>query len=147
MRRLVPFIETEDILPNEQHGFRPYRSCFSACRVLLNEIDSVNSKPGAALSAVFVDFKAAFDTGSRELAILLLAQAGLASKMLRIIATMLRPNRMKIDDGVTIGGEIEQTTGFAQGDNLSPLLFTVLIADLPHRIMSAEQDCEDTALR
>ena len=40
-----------------------------------------------------------------------------------------------VDDGVGLrDGLTHQTNGSTQGDNLSPLLFTVLVADLPARI-------------
>ena len=49
---------------------------------------------------------------------------------------MLQPNTIKVDDGVSACEEIVQTTGFGQGDNISPLLFTILVSDLSHRISS-----------
>ena len=87
-----------------------------------------------ALYAVFVDYKAAFDTGSRIISLEKLATSGVPQNMLRLISDILQANTISIDDGVTVRSGIEQTTGFAQGDNLSPLLLSVLISDLPSRI-------------
>ena len=135
VRRLMPFIEARECLPNEQHGFRPFRSTISACRILIDAIQSTLKTAGSALYAVFVDFRAAFDTGSRELVITRLALAGVPERLLALITAILGENLIKIDDGVAIGSGIPQTSGFAQGDNLSPLLFSMLVADLPSRIM------------
>ena len=92
-RRLVPVVELRDILPEEQQGFRPWRSCSSACRLLLDEIKTCATKSGSALFAVFVDLKAAFDSGSREL-------ARVPMRMLRVITWI--PSTIKIDDEVTL---------------------------------------------
>lgn len=47
------------------------------------------------------------------------------------VAAILQPNRVFIDDGVAEIEPFEQTTGLAQGDSLSPLLFALLLRDLP----------------
>jgi len=134
VQRLVPFVEACGILPEEQHGFRPSHSTISACRILLDEINVALSNPEGRLFAVFVDFKSAFDSGSRDLTVYKLAQAGVPPRMLALITAFLGENSILIDDGVTVNSQIIQTTGFAQGDNLSPLLFSILIADLPQRV-------------
>ena len=123
VRRLTPFLEFRDCLPNEQHGFRPYRSTTPACRVLLDGVLAAKKKNGPPLFAVFVDFRAAFDTGSRTLVLLRLAQAGVSPRLLSPIIAILGENSIRIDDGIALGEGIPQTSGYAQGDNLSPLLF------------------------
>jgi len=47
---------------------------------------------------------------------------------------IFRIDQVYLDDGVCILEPFEQTTGVAQGDNLSPLLFSVLLSDLPETI-------------
>ena len=63
-----------------------------------------------------------------------LARLGIPPKFLGLLRTILQNNRVSIDDGVAILESVTQTTGFAQGDNLSPILFSVLVGDLPDRI-------------
>jgi hypothetical protein len=48
-----------------------------------------------------------------------------------LLAAILQENKVTIEDGVTELPPFAQTTGLAQGDNLSPLLFSVLLKDLP----------------
>ncbi|XP_018493745.1 uncharacterized protein LOC108863712 [Galendromus occidentalis] len=60
--------------------------------------------------------------------------AGVPFNMLELIRDILRGNPVAIDDVVCLRGGVIQPNGFAQGDNLSPLLFSVLIAHLPSRI-------------
>jgi len=133
-RCLEPFIEAAHSLPDEQHGFRRSRSTMSACRRLLDEIDRVLRRPRGALFAVFVDFQAAFDTAPRDRALQKLAAVGTPGNILGLLANILEPNVMILDDGITEHDELEQTTGFPQGDTLSPLLFSIVVSDLPQRV-------------
>ena len=63
-----------------------------------------------------------------------LAELGVPSKLLGLLKDILQKNLITIDNGVAERNTVEQTTGFAQGDNLSPQLFSLLINDLPSRI-------------
>jgi len=68
-----------------------------------------------------------------------LCEVAVPPRLLGLIGAILQESFIRIDDGVCVGEEIGQTTGFAQGDNLSPLLFSLLLADLPERITSGHQ--------
>ena len=50
--------------------------------------------------------------------------------MLHTIQSVLKCNFQQILDGEFLSNEIEQQTGVAQGDKLSPLLFSLFLADL-----------------
>ena len=130
-QRLQEFLEARGVLPDEQHGFRKGKSTITACESLLSEVVRTVHRFRVPLYAVFVDFKAAFDTASRELIIVKLATAGVPMEILRLVAAILQEGQVVLDDGVKEHNPIRQTTGVAQGDNLSPLLFSVLISDLP----------------
>lgn len=134
VRRLTPYIAHKDALPDEQHGFRPHRSTLSACTTLLKDIDSTLSRKGQFLYSVFVDFRAAFDSGSRCIVLNKFAELGVPAPIVGLLQDVLQTNQVVIDDGVTEHPPLVQTNGFTQGDNLSPLMFTLLIADLPPKI-------------
>lgn len=136
-QRLQGFLESVEAIPDEQHGFRKSRSTFSAGKLLLNEIDlALNGPNRAPLYTIFIDFKSAFDLGSRKLVLERLAKVGVPERVLQLLKAILQKNLISIDDGVCERDGLEQTTGFAQGDNLSPLLFSVLIGDLPSTVSS-----------
>ncbi|MBD4635592.1 hypothetical protein GUG51_34115, partial [Xanthomonas citri pv. citri] len=65
--RLSSYLESTKALPDEQHGFRAGRSTITACRVLMDEIQNTLEVPKRFLYPIFVDFRAAFDLGSRTL--------------------------------------------------------------------------------
>lgn len=46
----------------------------------------------------------------------------------------MQKNKITIADGITELLTFAQTTDLAQGDNLSPLLFSILLKDLPDKI-------------
>ena len=94
---------------------------------------ALSSRP-RHLHAVFVDFSSAFDTGSRTMALSLLAEYGVPTKLLGLIRASLQKNFIDIDDGVAIRSSLEQTNGFAQGENSSPILFSILTSKLPEII-------------
>lgn len=133
-QRLTDYLEGRSAIPDEQHGFRANRSTDSACKILLDEIEKTLARPRQPLYALFVDFRAAFDTGSRTLVLQKMASLGVPTNILGLLTAILQKNMIFIDDGVTVREPIVQTTGFAQGDNLSPLLFSILINDLPSTI-------------
>ena len=54
--------------------------------------------------------------------------------MLGLLKAILQENRITTDDGVALRDGLRQTNGFGQGDNLSPLCFSLLIKDLPAQI-------------
>lgn len=133
-RRLNLFLELTGVLPEEQHGFRAGRSTGSACKLLLRDIQDSQAKRKCPLYAVFVDFRAAFDTAARDLILRNLAEVGVPQRILKLLTAILQRNRIIVDDGVAEHPSFDQTTGVMQGDNLSPLLFSVLIKDLARLI-------------
>ena len=55
---------------------------------------------------------------------------GLHGNMLHTIQSVIKCNLQQILDGEFLSNEIEQKSGVAQRDKLSPLLFSLFIADL-----------------
>ena len=94
------------------------------------------ARPHHHLFAVFIDFRTAFDSGSRTLSLEILATNGLPPKMLVLLSAILQKNLISIDDGVTLNSGLVPTDGFAQGKNTSALLFSILIGHLPEKVTS-----------
>ena len=79
------------------------------------------SNANKPLYAVFVDYKAAFDTVPRTRILEKLARAGVGGKMFNLIMETLQEGDVAIEDGVSELAPFRQCTGVAQGDNHSPL--------------------------
>jgi hypothetical protein len=107
-------------------------------------LDSNLRTNGTPVYAIFIDFKAAFNTASRTAIVHTLAALGVSGNFLKLINAMLAPNLIRLFDGIKILPEFVQDTGLPQGDTIASLLFVVLLIHLPaeirNRVPSAELD-------
>lgn len=77
------------------------------------------------------------DSAPRDKVLNILAEIGVPLSILCLHSSILKENKIIIDDGIVEHPAIHQTTELAQGDNLSPLLFSILLKALPKRIKGA----------
>jgi hypothetical protein len=129
-RRLLTYLLSRQFIPPFQHGFMPGRSTSTAIRELQDSITAALSAPKGHLYVAFIDLKSAFDKVSRTKVTESLMEAGVIGPVLRLITECLQVDHILIDDGLQVTTPIQQTTGVAQGDNLSPILFNALLADI-----------------
>nr|CDS33973.1 endonuclease reverse transcriptase [Hymenolepis microstoma] len=79
--RLTWFLETNNILGNEQGGLRPQRSTNQQVATLCQHIkDALDARN--ILAALFIDFKSAYDLVWKEMLIKKLAKIGIRHNML-----------------------------------------------------------------
>ena len=72
---------------------------------------------------VLVDFRVVFNTTPRDRALAKRTEVKALELMLDLLVDVLQPKGVVVDDGVVEHEMFSQTTGFPQGDSLSPLLF------------------------
>ena len=78
-KRLSLFLEHNELLTPQQHGFRKGKSTITSIAALLNSMyDNINNSKPTYL--VYVDFKKAFDSVSHEILISKLSKFALPSK-------------------------------------------------------------------
>ncbi len=127
--RLLSFLEDNNILFDEQNGFRSKRSCvdhiFSINSIIQNKINERGN-----VFACFVDFRKAFDLLPRDLLLFRLLEYGVDGKMYNAIKCIYRKSScaVRINDKMTDWFSAEQ--GVRQGDNLSPTLFSAFVNSL-----------------
>jgi hypothetical protein len=131
VERLLRFLLRANAIPEEQHGFLRHRSTETALAALRKHVEKRTDAPKKFAYTAFIDFRAAFDTASRVVIVEKLARMGVPSLFLRLLMSMLQRNMVFINDGVRLLHPFWQTTGLPQGDNLSSILFVVLLHDLP----------------
>uniref|UniRef100_A0A1Y1LYJ1 Reverse transcriptase domain-containing protein n=1 Tax=Photinus pyralis TaxID=7054 RepID=A0A1Y1LYJ1_PHOPY len=128
--RLYKWCEENNVLPDEQAGFRKGRGC-SENIFILNAAVSINTAPKSSyLYAIFVDFQKAFDTINHSKLWNKLHAIGISSKIIRTVKAIYEKTKITINNNLESTEAIDMTTGVMQGDCLSPLLFAIYISDI-----------------
>lgn len=130
LKRLQKFCDANELLPEFQSGFRRKRSCLDNVFTLnsLIQLNTVNRN--SKVYAIFVDFKAAFDSIDHELLWHKLQGFGLSSKFLNILRSFYSQATAAIKCNDSLTPTVAITRGVLQGEVLSPLLFSLFLADL-----------------
>lgn len=128
--RLSAFCEANNILPEEQCGFRPGRSTVDMLFVV-RRLQELGRRKKIPLYMCFVDLKKAYDSVDREMLWKVLARAGIPAKLIEVIRQLhdgMRA-RVRMDDG-ELSDWFFVTQGVRQGCELSPLLFSIFFAEV-----------------
>ena len=123
-RRLMAVLE--DRLPDTQAGFRPARGCRDNVCAFRWFIDMV-LREGRQSVVTFIDYSAAFDTESQLFLDSALAEAGVNSKVRRIVQAIFAATGVvrirQQDGGVDMSEPFNIERGVLQGDIFSPVCF------------------------
>lgn len=126
--RLRAFCEANDLLPEEQCGFRPGRS--TVCMLfVVRRLQELGRRRRIPLCMCFVDLQQAYDSVDRGMLWKVLARNGIPAAMTAVIRKFhsgMRA-RIRIDDG-ELSDWFPVTQGLRQGCSMSPLLFDVFFA-------------------
>ena len=129
--RLTDYCNTYNIIQENQAGFRSNYSTNDHIFSLKMIIDLFFSKK-LKLYCVFVDYKKAFDMVSRSAMWHKLINSGISSssKIYIIIKSMYQNIKSCVMKNSEKSGFFKCTAGVRQGENLSPLLFSLFINDI-----------------
>jgi hypothetical protein len=144
--RLSTFAEENGLLPDFQFGFRKSLSTVSAISVLKQCVENAFRRR-KRVYACFVDYKKAFDLVNRDKLFVKLQRMGIPSDFCQIIHNILAGLRPKIRSNGALSPEFETYNGVPQGDPLSPLLYTLFTADLPHSVVGNGVSLDNHNLR
>ena len=133
--RLETWIEMNNILCDEQNGFRKDRSCLEHI-YLLHSILSNRKLSRKDTFVCFVDAKKAFDTVDRNCLWFKLLKIGIHGEFLKAIQSLYKSVSctVKINDNFTEWFQVNM--GVNQGCVLSPTLFSMYINDLANDVKS-----------
>lgn len=118
------------IIPIEQAGFRPQRSCEDQVLALTTHIETGFEKRLKS-GAVFIDLTAAYDMVWREGIVYKFFKLTKCSQMSRLINNMLSNRIIQVVMHTNHSKIKVLNNGLPQGSVLSPLLFNLYIADIP----------------
>ena len=134
-KRLYNWAEENEKINIEQAGFRRSHSTIDHIYTLHSMISNcLYGRRRSKFYVCFVDFKKAFDTVKRDILWEVLSRHGISNKMLNMLKAIYRKVTAVVRYGNELTGEINCPLGVRQGCQLSPLLFTLLVAELAQGI-------------
>ena len=134
LRRLQNFVKENNILSEEQLGFRPGNRTSDAHLIIHNIVNKYCHKNGRKVYGCFVDFQRAFDSIPREILFEKLHNYGIKGKFYKTIENMYLNDKGCVKIGGYITNSFKINQGVKQGCVLSPLLFNIFLADLPNAL-------------
>jgi len=134
--RLSWFLEYHKILSISQSGFR---QCRKTTDHILSLHDAIQKSLGNKhnVLSVFIDLEKACDMVNEDVPLSKLLRYGISGRMFRFIHSFLSNRTFQVRLGSTLSLTKRLENGTPQGSVLSPILFSLMIYDLPERITSS----------
>ena len=129
--RLKTYIESNNKLYKQQHGFRPGRSTETALMTIYETIAINQSNRINQCNVICRDISKAYDKIWPEGLKFKILQIGLPILFEKTLSNYLDNRRVKIKENNSLGEEIKIKSGVPQGGILSPTLFILYTSDMP----------------
>ena len=133
--RLTAFLEDNEMLLENQAGFRKHHSTTDHIFVLHSLIEFLNSSK-KKLYCGFVDFTQAFDSVWRTGLWQKLIKHNVNGKFFRLVRNMYLSIKSCVEYNNEYSAYFNCQRGVRQGENLSPVLFAIFLNDLETELLS-----------
>lgn len=127
---LTKFCNENDIIPEQQFGFRKNHSTIHAINKLTSDITWAQNE-GKCVGAILVDIEKAFDTASQNNILIRMKSSEFPVPIIKLTQNMISTRKFKVACGKNITEEtFIVKEGLQQGTVNSPILFNILTAPL-----------------
>ena len=128
--RFEHYLENKKLLSPSQYGFRPGRSTDQVVLKLANQVQhAVNSSKFCVV--IYIDLKGAFDGVWRKGLLYKMSTIGFQGNLLRWVGSYLSDRRQSVIVHGAVSKSSPSDVGVPQGAVLSPLLFNIMMQDMP----------------
>lgn len=114
--RMKTWVESNNVLPEAQSGFRRHRSCTDNLFVINSFVQSNFLTKKKGLYAIFVDFQKAFDSVPHERLWEKIYHLGISGKITRLLKNMYNEATLQISVKIELSREIEITKEVLQAE-------------------------------
>ena len=130
-KRIITFLDSNNILHDNQFGFRKHRSTEHAVQFLTHKFyEAVESNN--YMMSIFLDFSRAFDTLSHNILMKKLYHYGFRGKTFDWIENYLTNRKQFVQYNDKVSKLANIVNGVPQGSILGPLLFILYVNDIYH---------------
>jgi hypothetical protein len=133
--RLKTWSFSHGCIPAAQFGFRANSGTLDAAFTFATLITKYVLAGGSPLFAALIDFQKAFPSVHREKLLRKLDHLGVTTKFLRALSVMFSGNTFSLRAGDMVTTDYPVITGLREGGVLSPLLFSLFIADMSDTVL------------
>lgn len=123
-------VERKGILPESQGRFRTGRGTIDNIFILDHLVQRENKEKDKKIFAAFIDLKAAFDNVDREKLWRVMEEKEISKGLIGRWKKLYEGTNMRIRTNKGRTGKLETAKGVRQGCVLSPLLFSLYVADV-----------------
>jgi hypothetical protein len=128
--RLTTFLETNNIICNEQFGFRKNHSTVHPMTQFMNFVSNAHNDKEHVI-AIYCDLRKAFDTVDHNILFKKLQKIGIRGSELLWFKNYLTGRKQFVHINGTNSSLLDILLGVPQGSILGPILFLIYINDLP----------------